>query len=820
MQGTTSKTGPSGQPLVRLICLLLALVTLVLYWPVRHFEFNNYDDAQYLTENPSIQNGITLPALSWAFTTGYAGNWHPLTWFSHLLDVQFFGFNAGGHHFTNLLFHIANTLLLFLLLHRWTGALWRSAFVAALFAWHPLHVESVAWVAERKDVLSTFFWLLTLFAYGKYAEEARGARALNPQKEAAGRRYYALALFLFALGLMAKPMLVSLPLILLFLDYWPLERLQLPVSTGSILALVREKIPFFALAAASCVITFLVQKKGQAVQTLENLSLADRLANSVVSYSRYLGKLFWPTDLAILYPFVRHLPWIEVLGAVMLFLFICVLAGCLAKSHPPLVVGWLWFVVTLVPVIGLVQVGEQSMADRYSYIPSIGLFLIVAWEIPRWLNVGNPGAALLQRKVSLLLVAGIILVACLVATARQLRYWQDSITLFTRAVEVTKNNSIAECNLGLAYAARGQPGEAIRHEQAALKINPNYANAQNSLGIIFGDQGKRNEAVAYFLAAIKSQPDFDRAYYNLGLIYFKQGRLDDAIVQFRSAIKINPQHLYARTSLGMAMAQQGRLDEAVEQYRQALAIAPNNALVHNALGRALEAGNKFDEAADHYATAIRFKPDFAEAHESLGVIFTLQGHFPQAEEQLRQALKLQPGSASIHYNLGNAFLSQSKFNEAAGEYAQAIRLQPEYLEANFNLALALTKLGRTAEAIQAYGAVLRLQPQNAAALQQLAWLLATDPDPQLRNGPEAVQLAAQATRLTPAVPLVWDAQAAALAETGQYREAIAAATKALELAANKKDLSGEIQKHLRLYQAGLPYHESARNQARTARVHD
>jgi tetratricopeptide (TPR) repeat protein len=789
---------------------LLALITLILYWPVRHFAFNNYDDAQYLTENPSVQNGITIPAITWAFTTGYAGNWHPLTWLSHLLDVQLFGFNAGGHHFTNVLFHIANTLLLFLLLHRWTGALWRPAFVAALFAWHPLHVESVAWVAERKDVLSTCFWLLTLFAYGKYVEQSRRASALNPQKIPAGGGYYALALVLFTLGLLAKPMLVSLPLVLLLLDYWPLGRIQLPVSTRSVIALLREKIPFFTLAAAACVITFLVQRKIKAVQSLENLSLVDRLANAVVSYARYLGKLFWPTNLAVLYPFSRHLPLAEVLGAAMLLLIICGVAGRLARSHPPLLVGWLWFVITLVPVIGLVQVGEQAMADRYSYIPSIGLFLIVAWEIPRLLNAGNSGPMMLQRRIALMLSAGIILSACLVTTARQLRYWQDSATLFTHAVEVTKNNSIAECNLGLAYAARGQPDEAILHERAALKINPNYANAENSLGIILGDQGKWDEAIACLVAAIKAQPDFDRAYYNLGLIYLKQGRLDDAIVQFRSAVKINPQHDNARTSLGMVLARQGRLEEAMEQYRKALAIAPNNAYAHNALGRALEAGNKLDEAAAHYAAAIAFKPDFAEAHENLGVILMLRGRFPQAEAQLAQALKLQPGSASIHYHLGNAFLSQNKFREAAAEYSEALRRQPEYLEANFNLALALTKLGRTAEAIRYYRAVLRLKPRNALALQQLAWLLATDPDPRLRNGLEAVRLAEQAIQLTPAVPSVWDTQAAALAEAGQYQAAVTAATKALELAGGNKELARAIRSRLQLYKSGSPYHEPAR----------
>ncbi|MDB6108365.1 MAG: Tetratricopeptide 2 repeat protein [Pedosphaera sp.] len=620
----TPKTSLTDRGLACLICLILALITLVVYWPVKNFEFNNYDDAQYLTQNPRVQQGITAQAVGWAFTSGYASNWHPLTWLSHLLDVQLFGFNAGGHHFTNLLFHVANTLLLFWVLRRCTGSLWRSAFVAALFAWHPLHVESVAWVAERKDVLSTCFWLLTMLAYGTYVEESRNPSPLNSQTPGAGLNHYLLALVCFALGLLSKPMLVSLPLILLLLDYWPLRRFPLPFSMSDTLPLLLEKIPFFLLTAASCVVTFLVQKKGEAVQSLENLPLGDRFANALVSYVRYLGKLFWPTDLAVLYPYSRHFQLVEVLTAALLLLVICVVVGRLARTHPPLLVGWLWFVITLVPVIGLVQVGGQALADRYTYIPSIGLFLLVAWEVPRLFNAGCrkfvPYLSVLTRqspaletsagrrtdcamtrqfRIILLISAAVILSACLLTTAHQLRYWQNSVALFTRAIQVTKTNAVAECNLGLAHAAQGRTNEAILHERAALQVDPNYAEAESNLGMLLGGQGKHEEAILHLLAAIKSRPRFDQSYYNLALVYLQQGRVEDAIGQFRSAVRINPQHDKAFVNLGIALAQQGHLDEAIRQYRQALAIAPNNPYAHNALGRALEAGNNLTEAVTH-----------------------------------------------------------------------------------------------------------------------------------------------------------------------------------------------------------------------------
>ena len=661
------------------VCLFLALITFALYWPVRHFEFNNYDDAQYVTENPHVRNGLTGAAIKWAFQSGYAANWHPLTWLSHLLDIEFFGLNAGGHHFTNLLLHVAGTVLLFLVLRQYTGALWRSALVAALFAWHPLHVESVAWVAERKDVLSGLFWMLTLLAYGKYAQQSECPGNQSPQ--AGVNLYFVLALIFFALGLMAKPMLVSLPLILLLLDFWPLNRIScfrssaVPAAAAEttaslqipLLSAIVEKVPFFILSALSCAATFFVQKHYGAVMELANFPVSERIANALVSYATYLGKLFWPARLAIPYPYNHKLPVAEILGAAVLLLALTALALRCIKSHPPLFVGWMWFIITLLPVIGLVQVGGESMADRYTYIPSIGIFIIVAWEIFRHLDSAPP-----TRHPLTVIPAAIVLVACIVTSSRQINYWKDSVALWTHAIAVTRNNAAAECNLGAALFIRGKTDDAIEHERISLKINPDNPEAENNLGWFLGQKGKWDEAIPHFLAAANSHIRRDKFYLNLSLAYLNTGHPAEAVPQLRRFISLNP--------------------------------------------------------------------DVPLAHAWLGDAFTQQGHFAEAIEQFR--------------------------------------------------------------------IVLQLTPNDVSALQKLSWLLATAPDPRLRNAGDAVRLAALATQLAPRDPTVWDAQAAAFAEAGDYVNAVSAATRALQLLPPPdQELAKQIQNRLSLYQSGTAFHQ-------------
>jgi len=509
-----------------LICLLLALITLALYWPATHFDFINYDDPDYIIYNPPIQHGITGAALVWAFKTSHASNWHPLTWVSHMADCALYGHNPGGHHLTNLQFHTANVILLFLVLCQWTGAPWRSALVAALFAWHPLHVESVAWVSERKDVLSAFFWLLTLAAYGRYCgistkplyePLSRPATTLSPLSgERAGRgvsAYYCLALFFFALGLLSKPMVVTLPFVLLLLDFWPLKRKAAP-------GLFLEKIPFFALAALECVATLWAQKEANSVVSFGILPFSARMANALVSCVLYLWKMLWPADLALPYPYSHIWTFWPAAGAGCLLLLISGGAILRARRQPYLIVGWLWFLGTLAPVIGLVQAGIQPMADRYSYVPLIGIFIMAAWAIPaawtRWPRPGLVFGAVVAGALGFLLAGA----------EAQLQYWRNSVALFSHTVAVTRNNILAEYNLAEALARQGDEAQAVIHYQRALAIEPNrleaHYNSQTqahyNLGLIFRARKQWAEAAAQFRACLRDDPSLARAHSNLDAV--------------------------------------------------------------------------------------------------------------------------------------------------------------------------------------------------------------------------------------------------------------------------------------------------------------
>jgi protein O-mannosyl-transferase len=487
-----------------IICLGLAAITVALYWPVHRHDFINFDDRDYVTENPTVRAGITWPGVRWAFGDSHASNWHPLTWLSHMLDCQVFGLKPGAHHLVSLGFHIASTLLLFLALNQMTRAAWRSALVAALFAWHPLHVESVAWVAERKDVLSAFFFMLTLWAYGRYGAvqslkskvQSREAGAVSQHAESRSpqhatrttqhtTRFYLLALFFFALGLLCKPMLVTLPFVLLLLDYWPLRRFELKTldfRLKTLVPLLREKAPFFALALAVGIVTLLAQQA--AAQSLEQWPLGSRLANALAAYSAYLGKMVWPRNLSVFYPHAPIPAWQMALSAILLT---CLTVLCVrqARSRPWLLVGWTWFGVMLLPVIGLVQVGWQSMADRYTYLPLIGVFIMLVWGAVDLCPCSRTGRLLLR------LGAVLVLGACLAATRFQLKYWQDSLALFRRALEVMPDNWLAHNNLGTALADEGKVDKSAEHFRAAVQLNPACDDARNNLGRYLAERGQR-----------------------------------------------------------------------------------------------------------------------------------------------------------------------------------------------------------------------------------------------------------------------------------------------------------------------------------------
>jgi len=547
----------------------LVAVTVAVYAPVRQYGFHGFDDPEYVSENSYVLRGLTWDGVRWAFTTGYFANWHPLTWLSHMLDVQIYGLHAPGHHATNVLFHIANTLLLFGLLRQMTGRLGRSAFVAGLFAVHPLHVESVAWVSERKDVLSTLFAMLTLWGYVWYVQRPRLGR------------YFVVALF-FVLGLMAKPMLVTLPFVLLLLDVWPLGRVTLPTDSSGRLGwslrvqwpsgarLVWEKLPLFGLAAASSMVTFVVQQRAGAVGGFEAMPLDFRAANAVISYVAYIAKMLWPVRLSAFYPYPETLPGWMVFGSLFVLLGV---TGLVVRSWPRnlyLPVGWLWYLGTLVPVIGLVQVGGQAMADRYTYVPLIGLFITVGWGIPdllgRWPS----------RSIVLPAAAGMVICACAVAAGSQVRYWESNTALWTRALEVTAGNYVAHNNLGTALAREGKIGEALTHYAESLRLEPANANAHFNLGVALDQPGRSREALAHYAEALRFKPNHAAAHNNLGAMLDQLGRSAEAKNHYLEAVRFKPDYEEAHFNLGVALAREGKIGEAMTHLRKAFSINPAN----------------------------------------------------------------------------------------------------------------------------------------------------------------------------------------------------------------------------------------------------
>ena len=652
-----------------IICLFLVVTTLAVFWQMTNHEFLNYDDDIYITKNHHVQVG--LEGIAWAFTATDAANWHPLTWVSHMLDVQLYGMNPGQHRLTNLLFHIVNTLLLFLVFKRMTGHLCRSGFIAALFALHPLHVESVAWVAERKDVLCAFFWMLTMYSYVRYVERPEANR-------------YFLVLLFFMMGLMAKPMIVTLPFALLLLDYWPLMRFRFGRSDSSnseqeklfAFRLILEKAPLFLLAAASSIVTFLVQQSGGAVAALDVLPLNVRIGNALVSYAGYLGKMFWPHKMAVLYPHPGELPLWQIAGACLLLISISLLAISTAKQRPWFVVGWLWYIGTLVPVIGLVQVGMQAMADRYTYVPLIGIFIVIAWSVPE-LAARRP-----HKKILLATLAIIYLSILMTATWTQVRYWKNSTALFKHTLNVTANNHIAHDKLGEALAEQNRTVEAIRHYSEALRIEPDFVAAHLNMGVALREEGKINEAVEHFYMALRAKPDCSEAYYELGVTLEKQGSFDAAVRHYSEALRIKPEFIKGHNNLGNAMARQGNFESAVYHYNEALKINPNYAGAYYNLGKIAINQGKIADAIIYYKKTLQVNPNMAEALYNLSWIAatTKDDKFRNSIEAIKLAEKL--------CKLQN-YSQPLSLDALAAAYAEAGRFKEAVLTAQKGLELAL-----------------------------------------------------------------------------------------------------------------------------------
>ncbi len=601
----------------RLIGLLLALVTLLVYLPAANHGFSIFDDDDYITANPVVQNGLTWTGIQWAFTTQHASNWHPLTWLSHMLDCELFGLNAGAHHSVNILFHALNAVLLFGLLLRLTGALWPAAFIAALFAWHPLHIESVAWISERKDVLSTCFALLALLAYVSYTSHRTGSATL----------FYGLSLLCFALSLMAKPMLVTLPFVMLLLDYWPIQRF----NDSTIPRLAMEKWPFFLLVAASCVVTYLAQHHGGMVVSLGEMPTGYRLDNVLLAYTRYLSKIIWPVHLAIFYPLPKNISLPTVTAAAVVLLAISTAAWLGRKRGPYGLVGWLWFLGTLVPVIGLVQVGYAAMADRYTYFPSIGVFIALTFAV-------RDGANRFQFSSQVIATAAVLLLgACVTLTEYQLRCWRDDESLFSHAISVTRDNEPAHLCLGLAYEKEGRKSDAAAEYQTALELNPRRVKTYNSLAMVLAGAGRTNEALA----------------------------------ELREALRLYPADAPSHDSLANLLADSGHANEALAEFQAAVRLDPGNAALHNNLGVMLVELSRFDEAMEQYVGAARLDPADGRAPYLIGKVLLKQGHDAEAVGKFREALRIDPDNFQILAYLARVLAADGKPGVRDGPAARA-----------------------------------------------------------------------------------------------------------------------------------------------------
>lgn len=682
-----------------ILTLVLAIGTLVLFGRVRSYEFINYDDPYYVTENSHVKDGLTKEGVRWAFGRlhGEFTYWHPVTWLSHMLDCELFGLNAGAHHLVNVLFHALNATLLFWLLKGTTGAGWRSWLVAALFAWHPLQVDSVAWVTERKNLLSTTFWMLTLWAYVRYARgRINGLNELNKRKWI----WYGLALAFFALGLMSKPMLVTVPCVMLLLDFWPLNRFHAS-SNGSRLTvqasrLLLEKLPFFALSAVSAFTVMQAHALMGLRGLAEKLPLDARVAHAIVSYATYLRKVVWPSDLAVFYPHPGNWPASAIALSAVVLLAVTALVLWHWRRVPALVVGWFWFLGVLVPTIGLVSVGSQAMADRFAYVPLIGLFIMAVWGVTE---------AMSSRLVLRIAVVA-VLAACVAVASVQLQHWRNTRTLFEHTARVTRENYIA-------YAI---------------------------LGSLLAREGKVDQAVEYYLTSLQFHPGYPQTHFLLGDAYSTQKKYEVAVQAYRRAIELQPSHWQAHLNLARILHALDRVDEAIPSYREALRLRPESPEANYFLGKALASKDRNEEALQLYEAAARLKPTWAAAAEKA---------------------------------VANALAQLGRNEEAIARCQDIIRKGPPDAEVHLLLAQLLQTMGKPAEAVAQYREALRINAEVPGTLNNLAWLLATHPKQEIRNGIEAVQLAEKACRLTEyKVPFLLGTLAAAYAEAGRFENAV------------------------------------------------
>ena len=578
-----------------IFCQFLILITIFIYWPIHVADFITFDDQLHITTNFHLKSGFSWESIIWAFTTSYGGNWHPLTWFSFMLDYRLFGLNPAGYHSTNLCLHALNGSILFLVLHRLTKSFWRSALVATLFVVHPCHVEAVAWISERKDLLCTFFGFAAMGAYVKYIKTAKS-------------KYYLLLVVLFSLALMSKPMIITLPFILLLLDYWPLKRISAiehRTKYGffhAISPLIREKIPLLCLSTISAIVTYWAQQSWEAISSFQAVPLTFRLMNAVYAYIKYIENLFWPANLTVFYPTVDNFQEHEVLFYVLTLVIITCYAIYKKNNYPYLIVGWFIYLGTLIPVIGIVKIGSQSMADRYTYIPFIGLFIIISW------GICNLFEKVSYRKIIVLPLVLIFLIYLSCISREQVKYWRNSVTLFSHALQIVPNNYVAHENLGFAFLDQGRLDDALYHFRKASVLMPGKERFYKNVSIPLHRQGRYEEAINELIKSLRINPNYSDGYYHLGNIYYSQQRLRESADQYRRTIALQPDHAEAHNNLGMILAQEGHTVEAIK----------------------------------HCSEAIRLKPDFAEAFNNMGVYLANQGDLRGAIAYFDKALTIKP----------------------------------------------------------------------------------------------------------------------------------------------------------------------------------
>jgi tetratricopeptide (TPR) repeat protein len=739
-------SGASRKP--ALVALLLLLATFAAYLPVFQNELVDYDDDYYISQNPHLRPGLSLAGVKWAFTESYGANWYPLTWLSLMADTELFGTSARAYHAVNLGLHLAGTLVLLFLFLRMTGSLGASAFVAAMFALHPTHVESVAWAAERKDVLSGLFWMLALWAYARYSESPRVGR------------YGLVALFL-ALGLMSKPMVVTLPFVLLLLDVWPLRR----SARSSWSRLVVEKLPLFLLVAAASLVTYYAQRAEGAVQPLETYSFSVRLWNALTAYAAYIGKAVWPSRLSPYYPHPGESISVAAgvaSGAMLLAVTAATVFAAFKNEHLRfLPVGWLWYVGTLVPVIGIVQVGQQAMADRYTYLPYIGVGILAAYgaaelarrfEIPRFLPLVLGAAAALSWAV---------------VTFQQARVWHDSVTLFEHALAVTEENALAHINLGVAYLNRGRLDEAAVNLLEALRIHPGSAEAHAGLGSVRAKQGRAEEAIEHYQAALRLDPSSSAAHRELGSLLLKLGDTTQALAHFREAAALSPADGDALAELALALSREGRTDEALERFREASTLASDGARLHQNWGVVLMEAGRLDEAIRHFERALAIRPDYREARFSLGQAALAGGDFPRAVNELGEAVRVEPENEEAHYQLGLALANAGRIDEAFDHFERARSLAPERDGIYITEGLLLLRHGDPDRAAEFFRKALELAPENAEAHYSLGLACAGG-----GKFEEAITSYRRAVELDPRYAVAYNSWGVALASEGKLGQAI------------------------------------------------